>query len=163
MIVRAVHDVVHLITQPDHAHLARTIMEHCVPLAARSRRAAILHAIDEHDSGWAEADAAPIVDADTGGVVDFIKAPLSVRQAGAPRAIAKLADDAWAAALVAQHGLTVYSRFRSQPAWMSFFSAMEAARAAALRTTGLPLDDLTADYVRAARRSDLARLLYWLD
>jgi hypothetical protein len=159
MIVRPVHDVVHLITQPDHAHLARSIMEHCVPLAARERRAAILHAIDEHDSGWAEADAAPMVDPTTGAVVDFVRAPLSLRQAGAPRAIATLANDAWAAALVAQHGLTVYSRFRTEPEWTSFFSVMEAARAAALRTTGLALDELTADYA-FVRLGDLISLSF---
>jgi hypothetical protein len=165
MIVRSVHDVVHLITQPDHAHLARAIMEHCIPLAARERRASILHAIDEHDCGWAETDAAPIVDPHTGSVVDFVNAPLSVRQAGAPQAIAKLADDPWAAALVAQHGLTVYSRFRVEPEWGSFFSTMEAARAGALRTTGLPLDDLTADYT-FVRLGDLISLAFctgWTD
>ena len=48
-------------TQSDHAHLARMIMEHCVPLAAWPRRDAILHAIHEHDNGWAEEDAAPTV------------------------------------------------------------------------------------------------------
>jgi hypothetical protein len=101
----------------------------------------------------------------TRSVVDFVNAPLSVRQAGAPQAIAKLADDPWAAALVAQHGLTVYSRFRVEPEWGSFFSTMEAARAGALRTTGLPLDDLTADYT-FVRLGDLISLAFctgWTD
>jgi hypothetical protein len=159
MIVRPADDVVYLITQPDHAHLARSIMERCVPLGARERRAAILHAIDEHDSGWAEADAAPRVDPDTGGVVDFVRAPLALRQAGAPRAIARLSHDAWAAALVAQHGLTVYSRFRGEPEWASFFSEMEAVRAAVLRTTGLSLNDLAADYA-FVRLGDLISLAF---
>lgn len=38
-------------------------MEHCVPLVARPRRDAILHAIAEHDNGWAGVDAAPMVKA----------------------------------------------------------------------------------------------------
>jgi len=113
VIVRRVHDAIQLITQPDHAHLARTIMEHCVPLAARRRRDAILHAIAEHDNGWAEEDAAPTVNPTTGTVVDFVSAPLSVRHAVWPRGIARLADDPWAAALVAQHALTVYDRCSS--------------------------------------------------
>jgi hypothetical protein len=144
-------------------------MEHCVPLAGREQRAAILHAIDEHDSGWAEEDAAPMVDPRTGNVVDFVRAPVSVRQAGAPRAIAKLEDDPWAAALVAQHALTVYARFRFEPEWTSFFTEMKAARDAAvarrslgeggLRTTGILLDDLTADYA-LVRLGDLISLAF---
>jgi hypothetical protein len=165
MIVRPADDIVQLITQPDHAHLARTIMEQCVPLADRKRRAAILHAIDEHDSGWAAVDAAPIVDPQTRSVVDFVRAPLSVRQTGAPRAIAKLADDPWAAGLVAQHGLTVYERFRSETEWTSFFAEMEAARDALLRSSGMRLDDLMADYA-FMRLGDLISLAFctgWTD
>ena len=75
MIVRLVRDRILLIAQPDHAHVARTIMESCVPLAARPRRDAILHAIGEHDNGWAEEDAAPIVDPETGSVGDFARLP----------------------------------------------------------------------------------------
>src|SRR2546427_79192 len=138
---------VQLITQPDHAHLARTIMEHCVPLAARPRRAAVLHAIAEHDNGWAEEDAAPTVNPNTGTVVDFVSAPLSVRHAVWPRGIARLADDPWAAALVAQHAITVYDRFRPEAEWTSFFAEMEAARDAMLHTSGIPPGDLASDYV----------------
>ena len=119
MIVRRVGAGVELITQPDHAQLARTIMDYCVPLRARPRRGAILHAIAEHDNGWAEEDAAPTVDPATGNVADFITVPLSVRHAVWPRGIARLADDPWAAALVAQHALTVYDRFRGDSAWRS--------------------------------------------
>ena len=165
MIVRSTPDAIHLITQPDHAHLARRIMEHCVPLATRPRRDAILHAIAEHDNGWAEEDAMPTVDRRTGLVVDFISAPLSVRHAVWPRAIARLAGDSWAAALVAQHAITVYDRFRSDPEWTSFFAAMEAARDVMLRASGLPHDDLPADYA-FVRLADLISLTFcagWTD
>jgi hypothetical protein len=165
MIVRTVHDRVQLITQPDHAHLARTIMQHCVPLAARSRRDAILEAIAEHDNGWAEADAAPTVNPDTGSVADFVSVPLGVRQGVWPRGVARLAHNPWAAALVAQHALTVYHRFRSEAAWASFFAGMEAARDASLRPAGLSLDDLVADYV-FVRLADLISLAFctgWTD
>ena len=152
-------------TQPDHAHLARTIMEHCVPLAAWPRRDAILHAIHEHDNGWAEEDAAPTVNPVTGNIVDFVTAPLSVRHAVWPRGIARLADDPWAAALVAQHVLTVYDRFRSEAEWTSFFAEMEAARSAMLRASGMALGALAADYpfVRLADLISLTFCTGWTD
>jgi hypothetical protein len=159
VIVRLLPDGVQLITQPDHAHLARAIMEHCAPLAARPRRAAILHAIAEHDSGWEEEDAAPTVNASTGQVIDFVSAPLSVRHAVWPRAIERLADDAWAAALVAQHALTAYDRFRSDAEWTSFFAEMETTRGARLRATAVPFNDLLADYA-FVRLADLMSLAF---
>ena len=88
----------------------------------------------------------PPVDAATGNVADFMTVPLSVRHAVWPRGIARLADDPWAAALVAQHALTVYDRFRGDGAWRSFFAAMEEARDVSLRASGRPFDDLAEDY-----------------
>src|SRR5207244_8609773 len=92
------------------------------------------HAIAEHDNGWAEADAAPTVNPENGRIADFVTAPLAVRHAVWPRGIAQLAEDPWAAALVAQHAITVYDRFRSGAAWASFFAELEAARGAMLRS-----------------------------
>ena len=140
-------------------------MDHSLALAARPRRDAILHAIAEHDNGWVEEDAAPAVDPETGSVVDFVSAPLSVRHGVWPRAIARLADDPWAAALVAQHAITVYDRFRSDAEWASFFADMEAARDAMVRASGIPLDDLVADYP-FVRLGDLISLTFctgWTD
>lgn len=165
MIVRSAHNRLQLITQPDHAHLARSIMEHCVALAARPRRDAILLAIGEHDNGWAEEDAAPAVDAETGAVADFVNVPLRVRHAVWPRAIARLADDPWAAALVAHHAITVYDRFRPDGDWAPFFAEMAALRAAMLEASGLPLGDLVADYP-LVRLGDLISLTFcagWTD
>jgi Protein of unknown function (DUF3891) len=159
VIVRAVEDGVVLITQPDHAHLARRVMEHCVPLEDHARRATILHAVGEHDCGWEEEDAAPRVDPETGAVFDFVSAPVAVRQAVWPRAVARLANEPWSAALVAQHALTVYDRFRPEPAWSSFFAELSATRDALLRATGLPLDHLLADYV-FVRLGDLLSLAF---
>ena len=165
MIVRSSPDIIQLITQPDHAHLARRIMEHCVPLSSLPRRDRILHAIAEHDNGWAEEDAAPTVDPRTGSVVDFVSAPLGVRHGVWPRAIERLAAAPWAAALVAQHAITVYDRFRPDPEWTSFFAAMETARDARLRASGMPLDDLQADYafVRLADLISLTFCVGWTD
>jgi Protein of unknown function (DUF3891) len=165
VIVRPVGDRIQLITQPDHAHLARRVMEHCVPLATRSRRDAILHAIAEHDNGWAEEDAAPHANPETGQVFDFVTAPASVRQHVWPRGVARLADDPWAAALVAQHAITIYVRFRLEHEWQPFFAEMEDARDRMLRASGGPLNVLLADYV-FVRLADLISLTFctgWTD
>lgn len=159
MIVRRAHDGVQLITQPDHAHLARRIMEHCVVLQSRPRRDAILRAIGEHDNGWEEADAAPILDPDTGTAVDFINAPLRVRHGVWPRGISRLASDPWAGALVAHHALTVYERFRADTTWTPFFAEMEAERNTRLHASGLSLDDLAGDYP-FLRLADLISLTF---
>jgi hypothetical protein len=165
VIVRVAGDRLQLITQPDHARLARRIMEHCVPLASASRRRAILHAIEEHDNGWREEDAAPCIDPRTGEIADFITAPVRVRQGVWPRGVARLASDPWAAALVAQHAITIYDRNRSDPEWTPFFAEMQNRRDELLHATGLPLDDLLSDYV-FVRLADLISLTFcagWTD
>src|SRR5262245_24363460 len=147
MIVRpAGADDVHLITQPDHAHLAARIIEHAVTLAARPRRDAILLAVAEHDNGWTEEDAAPIVNLETGRVADFVNVPLAVRHRVWPRAIQRLQQHPWTAALVAEHAVVVYDRFRSEPEWDPFFSGMESSRARMLQVSGLRFHTLVADY-----------------
>lgn len=165
MIVRRLRDRLHLITQPDHAHLAGTIMESCVALKAEPRRDAILRAVYAHDNGWLEEDQSPRVHSETGDVIDFVSAPLSVRHAVWPRAIMRLGKDAWTAALIAQHAITVYDRFRTNREWSSFFAGMEAERDARLEISGLSLEDLIADY-RYVRLGDLISLTFctgWTD
>jgi hypothetical protein len=159
VIVRSVHNGLQLVTQPDHARLACRIMEHCPALGALPRRRAILHAIAEHDNGWTDLDAAPGVNPETGAVVDFVTALVGVRQAVWPRAIARLAEHPWAAALVAQHALIAYDRFRSDVEWAPFFAEMTAARDTLLGASGRPLDDLVADY-RFVRLADLISLAF---
>jgi hypothetical protein len=165
MIVRRLNGRVQLITQPDHAHLARRIMEHCNQLADHPRRDTILHAIAEHDNGWAEEDAAPTVNPATGRAFDFVNAPVSVRHAVWPRGVARLAASPWAAALVAQHALTVYDRYRSEAEWDPFFERMTAARDEMVGLSGMPLDMLDADYpfVRLADLISLTFCTGWTD
>jgi hypothetical protein len=156
---------IQLITQPDHAHVARQIMDRCLPLAARARRDEILHAIAEHDNGWAEEDAAPRVNLATGRLFDFVTAPASVRQIVWPRGVARLSRTPHPAALVAQHAITVYDRFRADSEWASFFADMETARDQMLRASGLALDDLLDDYA-FVRLADLISLTFctgWTD
>jgi hypothetical protein len=148
-----------LITQPDHAHLARALMERCVPLAASPRRDEILRAIGEHDNGWIEDDAAPTVNLDTGGITDFVIAPIAVRHEVWPRGVARLSNDPWAAALVAEHALTIYDRYRTAPEWQGFFARMEGLRDEVVRHAGRSLAELVEDYPYV-RLADLVSLAF---
>ena len=165
MIVRQHCESLQLITQPDHAHLAGLIMSRSVSLRAHPRRDSILLAVAEHDNGWREEDAEPMVNHQNGEVVDFVAAPLAVRHRVWPRAVARLTHDPWAAALVAQHAITVYDRFRSDRAWDLFFAEMAAARDRLLEGGGLPLTELLLDYAYV-RLGDLISLAFctgWTD
>ena len=159
MIVRPALSGCVLITQPDHAQLARRIMEHCVSLVENPRRDAILRAISDHDDGWAKADAEPTIDVATGDVVDFIRAPIGVRQGVWPRTVAALAGEPYAAALVANHAMFAYDRFRGDPEWAGFFAKMETSRADMLTASGAALEQLQADYA-FLRLGDLISLAF---
>ena len=164
MIVRPAADAIHLITQPDHAALSRRIMEHWLPLTDHPRRASILLAIGEHDNGWREPDDSPMLDA-SGCVVDFVRIPVAVRQAVWPRGVARLHADAWAAALVAQHAITVYARYRSDAEWATFFPQMEATRDHLVGAARLSPSTLLDDY-SFVRLGDLLSLTFctgWTD
>ena len=163
MIVRTTAEHVLLITQPDHARLADEIMRHCVALRDHPRGDTIMHAIAQHDCGWAVEDAAPRVDPATGTVLDFIHAPDAVRQGVWPRCIGVLEDsDPYAAALVAQHALTVYDRLRSAAEWQEFFREIERLRDALLVRCGAPLEQLVSDYT-FVRLGDLISLTFCTD
>jgi hypothetical protein len=146
VIVRHTGDTLQLITQPDHARLAGEIMQHAFSLAEHPRRDSILLAITEHDNGWTEPDAAPLIDPATGFPLDFISAPIAVRQGVWPRGVARLAHEPWAAALVAQHAITIFERYRSDSAWTQFFTVVESARQTMLEAIGFSLEELQADY-----------------
>jgi len=166
MIVRATGDSLLLIRQPDHAALARTVMERWAAgdLARSPRRDSILLAVGQHDNGWHAPDTAPLVLPD-GAVADFISAPLEVRRGVWPRGAASLANDPWAAALVAQHAVFVFSRFEGDPDWAPFFSQMTDLRERYRSLAGLPFDALEQDYdyVRLGDLISLAFCNRWTD
>jgi hypothetical protein len=160
MIVRDSGPTFHLITQPDHAALARRVMERWAPLHNAERRASVLLAIEEHDNGWAEPDSAPLVDPSNGRVFDFINIPAPIRQGVWPRAVARLAhEDLWAAALVAHHAVTVYDRYRVDPAWADFFPALERQRDDLIRSAQRTREQLASDYA-FVRIGDLISLIF---
>ena len=159
MIVRPGDGVLHLITQPDHAALARRLMTLWPSLQKAERRRDILTALEHHDRGWREPDAAPTVDEATGRVHDFVSVPVAVRQGVWPVSVEGLAAAPWAAALVAHHALSVYDRVRGDAAWAAFFADMTARRDAHLARAGGDLRALARDYVWV-RLGDLLSLAF---
>lgn len=157
-----------LITQPDHAALAARIMRRWSDheLARSPRREEILYAVEHHDDGWLEVDRAPIVDEATGALLDFITSPVGVRRGIWPRGVAMLASRPYAAALVAQHAVHIYRRYRDDDTWAPFFTEMEALRARHLRAAApATLDVLLSDY-RWLRTGDILSLAFcnaWTD
>jgi hypothetical protein len=168
VIVQANPDHLLLITQPDHAALAGQVMAAWQNdgLPASPRRVSILHAVGEHDNGWHEVDRAPVIDAGTGRVLDFVEAPDALRQAVWPRGVERLAATPYVAALVAQHALVIYESQRDNPAWQRFFADMAHARDRHLAAAPpFTLDDLFGDYF-FVRMGDLVSLTFcagWLE
>ena len=162
MIVQTTETDFVLIRQPDHARLAARLMAAWQDggLPANPRRETILASTAAHDDGWIEEDAAPIVSADS-RPVDFITAELAVKQRVWPRVVGSLArDHPYAAALVAQHALTVYVDHQGKPEWQAFFAGMADLRKATLARC----DDATAaaidqDY-RFLRMGDILSLIF---
>jgi hypothetical protein len=153
------------ITQPDHAALAGEALSHWQDddFVNHPRRDVILLAAREHDNGWIEEDAETHVD-DAGRPLDFVAVPAAVRQRIWPRAVERMAPrSTYAAALIAQHAIAVYSHTRSDPAWDQFFERMTALRDRLLERTGIAPEVLTADYgfVNAADRMSLAFCTGW--
>jgi hypothetical protein len=131
MIVRHAGGRLLCLSQTDHAVLAGRLAEAWAAdgLPGRRTRDRVIEAVRRHDVGWTAEDRAPRFDAATHGPHGFVTAPLEVRQGAFLRGVEDLAPaDAYVAALVAQHGLTVYRRFQHDPAWAAFFPALERRR-----------------------------------
>lgn len=165
MIIRRLPSSLQLITQPDHAALSARIMREWHPdhFPDSARKPSILRATGEHDTGWAGIDGTLAVDEATGQLVDFIGVPDAVKRETSWRGIERLAHDPYAAALVAQHRLHVYSRHADDPDWRAFFAEVTAARDVHLRAAGASsLEDFLRDY-RYVRLGDLASLVFCND
>jgi hypothetical protein len=131
MIVRPTESQLLCLSQSDHAALAGRLAEAWAAdgLPGRRTRERVIEAVRLHDIGWTPEDRAPRFDAATHGPHGFVTAPVDVRQGAFLGAVEELAPgDPYVAALVAQHGLTVYRRFQHDPAWGGFFPALERRR-----------------------------------
>jgi len=131
MIVRHTEGRLLCLSQSDHAALAGRLAEAWAAdgLPGRPTRDRVIAAVRQHDIGWAAEDRTPRFDAATHGPHGFVTAPVAVRQGAFLHGVEDLAPaDPYVAALVAQHGLTVYRRFQHDSAWSSFFPALERRR-----------------------------------
>ena len=155
-----------LITQPDHAALSYQLMQQWRTggLPDSPRRDAILLAVREHDHGWTPLDAAPRRDA-AGRVLDFMSESITNKQGVWRNVIAHVDHTPYAAALIAQHAVHVYRRYRDDPEWKAFFEDLKTLRDAALART--PHDEQTMlDDYRFVRIGDLLSLTFcnvWTD
>ena len=147
VIIRPQQGSLLFITQPDHAAAAADLVQHFDGFATNPRRVEIHLAVREHDSGWHELDRDLVFDAARGKAHDFITVPEPLKQSVWPNAIEQVASKSpYAAALIAEHAVFVYSANRGKPEWDTFFSTMEARRTELLARAGVPLDALRADY-----------------
>jgi hypothetical protein len=168
MIIRRFDSTQQLITQPAHAALAARIMRawSAFHFPESRRKASILHAVEQHDCGWAFADDSLVLDEATGQLLDFTQVPDVVKRETSTRGIEPLSSDPYAAALCAQHRLHVYRRYVGDPAWDAFFAHMTAARDAFLRAARSDsLNEFLSDYwlVRAGDLASLAFCNNWVD
>lgn len=165
MIIRADGNSLLFITQPDHARLAAEAIAHWQldGFAEHPRRSRILRATEQHDNGWIEEDEATHVDSE-GVPLDFVAVPAPVRQQIWPRAVARMMpEDPYAAALIAQHAIAVYSASRNDRGWDAFFEGLSVKRDALLAESGIGRADFDNDYkfVNAADRLSLAFCTGW--
>jgi hypothetical protein len=168
MIIRRTPSTLHLITQPAHAALSARIMQEWSSdhFPHTPRKASILHAIEQHDCGWAEFDETLVLDASTGQLLDFTEVPNTVKRDSSTRGIPPLASDPYAAALAAQHRLHVYRRYVGDAEWKAFFDEMRSTRDRYLRASGVASVEQLLDDYRFVRAGDLASLAFcneWAD
>ena len=162
VIIRASGGELLLIQQIDHAALAERLIAAWQPgdLKASPRRDEILFATRRHDDGWIDEDAAPLVDSESGGLLDYVHAHDDVRRGIWPRGVERLSPFPYAAALVAQHSLHLFEKYRADPEWTAFFDRMERLRAVNLDAAGSRTeDDLRRDYF-FLRMADLLSLQF---
>ena len=147
MIIRPQQGSLFFITQPDHAAAAADLVAHFDGFAANPRKTQIHLAVRDHDCGWQPLDDDGVLDEATGRALDFISVPEPSKRSVWPMAVERLAERApYAAALIAEHAIFVYSGNSDKPDWQPFFAEMEARRTKLLAACSIPLDTLKQDY-----------------
>jgi hypothetical protein len=162
VIIRQQGDSLLFIRQCDHARLAADVMADWREdgFHEHPRRSTILHAIREHDNGWLEEDAETHVD-DDGNPLDFVSVPARVKHGIWPRAVDRIGrSDPYAAALIAQHALTVHGQQRDDPAWRTFFETMDERRDAMLARSASGAAATLEDDYRFVQIGDQLSLIF---
>jgi hypothetical protein len=161
VVIRSTREHLLLIAQTDHAALAERIMRawRRDGLPDAPRRDVILYATRRHDDGWIEHDRAPLVDAASGQLLDYVHAPDDIRRGIWPDGVERLAANPYAAALVAQHAAHLFDKYRNEPGWDLFIAGMERSRDRLIAAAPLAAGDLQADYF-FVRMGDLLSLQF---
>lgn len=153
MIVTASEDGWRCITQPDHAHLAQDILAlwRTDGLPDHPRREALLRAVLEHDNGWQEADAAPLLEGSS-RPVDFLNFPLSGRFDVWRRGIARHRESQpYVAALILEHARYLHQVQRTagvetSAPWDGFLDELDTLWPLLLAEAELDATTLETDY-----------------
>ena len=149
LLPRPAGDLLRLVTQPDHAHLAGEALSlfRLPELTGHPRREALLRAVRLHDNGWRELDAAPPVDPASGLPYGFIELPSAHRLEAWERGTARYAgSDPYAALLAVEHALVLHADRRDREGWRELLPRLDERRAELLATCGLGEGELAADY-----------------
>ena len=155
-----------VITQPDHARFSGELLELWLldALPNHPRRSDLLFAVREHDNGWREADAAPLVDPLTATPHDFLSFPEMERLEVWKRGIDRYADTrAYSALVILEHARVLHTA--SDDLWRAFLGELDAKRQELLDNLGLDEDQLKADYtyLRLTDKLSLTVCNKWLD
>jgi hypothetical protein len=151
-----------LITQPDHAALSAALISAWDARALpRAMRDTVLLAIEQHDNGWHEVDSLPRLNPETRKPYDFQSMPTDMKLAIWPRGVDRLATQSpMAAALVAQHGLTIHAHRRYDAPWRGFFEYLETRRTDLLGACGTTERDAFERQYDLLFLGDLLSLVY---
>lgn len=158
MIVRPLATEWLVVAQADHARLAAEMLAllRLPELVDHPRRAALLRAVAEHDNGWWEEDAAPRLDAASGGPLDFRRLPEAPRRELWRRAVERhAAADPYVAALVAGHALRLHATLAGAE-WEALRAGLATRRDELLAAAGASAGEAAADDRWLARADALA-------
>jgi hypothetical protein len=137
-----------LVTQPDHARLAAQVLAlwRADGFPGHPRRLDLLTAVREHDNGWREADAAPLLDAG-GRPVDFRAAPDTLRREVWLRGVERYAgEQPYIALLTARHALHLHRDRRELEDWRPAFERLDGLWEELLERTSLGAEGAETDY-----------------
>ena len=120
MIVTHESGAAEFVTQSDHAHNAGEILSlfRLPQLVEHPRRDRLLRAVREHDNGWQEIDAAPALDARTGGPLGFRDVSDAQRREIWTRGSERWrTDDPYVALLINSHAIQLHLDRSGDAAW----------------------------------------------
>lgn len=149
MIVHRDTDRLRCVTQVDHAALAAEVLAlwRRDGLPDHPRRDVLLRATREHDNGWQEIDAAPLVDTASGAPHDFLTLPSAERDELWERGTQRHQEhDPYVALLIATHAIRLHEDRRHEANWAAFLERMEARQLELAALVSVDEATVDADY-----------------